>query len=82
MRESTPFIWYGARMLEFVPPHFVKSNTPLSDNSHIWVMSKLSGRYAVIPNDEFIDVLTDNKATIYFEDPAEAMLYELRWSGN
>jgi hypothetical protein len=48
-------------------------------------MTKCQGRYAITNAEEgdndimSIFILARN---IYFEDPAEAMMYELRWSGS
>jgi hypothetical protein len=80
-----PMLWYGERQLEHVPPHFTKAPTALTDDALFWVMTKCQGRYATVNIDEndndimSIFILTQN---IYFEDPAEAMMYELRWSGS
>ena len=73
--------WYATRKLVTAPPHFVKCSTPLSDKSLLWVMTKLQGRYSLTDSDEDDDFLFLTTQDISFEDPAEAMLYELRWSG-
>ena len=75
--------YYSNRHLTFVPPHFVKTSTPSSPESFFWVKSKLTGRFAVYSstsNDE--TMIFDLRTYIYFEDPKEAVLYELRWSGS
>ena len=73
--------WYATRKLAISPPHFVKCSTPLSDKSLLWVMTKLQGRYSLTDSEEEDDFMFLTTQDIYFEDPAEAMLYELRWSG-
>lgn len=81
-----PLLWFGERELNHIPPHFIKANTLLTDDSLFWVMTKCHGRYAIsdIQEDEFTDILSIFTLTrnIYFEDPTEAMMYELRWSGS
>jgi len=74
-RDINPQIWFSDRKLKSIPKHFLKSNTPASDEACVWVLSKLQGRFATDLGDSF-----DND--IYFEDPKELMIYELRWSGN
>jgi hypothetical protein len=79
-----PLLWYGERKLQHIPPHFTKATTALTDDALFWVITKCHGRYSIstVEEDEndimSIFILTQN---IYFEDPAEAMMYELRWSG-
>jgi hypothetical protein len=79
-----PLLWYGERELQHIPPHFTKAHTTLTDESLFWVITKCHGRYTTTNVDEDVSdimsifILTRN---IYFEDPAEAMMYELRWSG-
>lgn len=76
--------WFSKRELSHVPPHFTKCSTPLTgDAPMIWIMSKLSGRYATTVGSSAVSsFILDQQTDIYFEDPAEAMLYELRWSGS
>lgn len=78
-----PFLWFGTREMHRVPPHFIKGNTPLTTESKIWIENKLQGRYCITPDvsDEH-DILFSNVSVVFFEDPKEAMLYELRWSGS
>jgi len=74
-RDINPQIWFSTRELKKPPKHFLKSTTSVSDDAYVWVLSKLQGRFATDLGDSF-----DND--IYFEDPKELMIYELRWSGN
>jgi hypothetical protein len=66
--------WFVHRELNFSPSHFVVSKTPITDESKIWIQEKLSGRYAMggIEN-SFLEYAPS------FEDPKEAMMYELAW---
>lgn len=76
--------WYSTRKLSVSPPHFVKCSTPITVKSALWVTAKLQGRYSVEDSDDDDDddsFLFNTATYISFEDPAEAMLYELRWSG-
>jgi hypothetical protein len=55
------------RELDFRPHHFTKVNTQNhSGKAKEWIIEKLHGRFA----------WTD---TVAFEDPKEAILYELTW---
>jgi len=64
--------WFMNRELALSPNHFVASGTPLTSESKVWIQEKLSGRYALLPG-EFLEVIPS------FEDPKEAMMYELAW---
>jgi len=81
MREVIPTVWYGERKLSHVPPHFVKSASLLTTESLSWVIGRLSGRYAISSFTDDVNFFLDSHNYIYFEDPGEAMMYELRWSG-
>ena len=79
IREIDPQSWFGTReIIGTIPKHFTKSTTPMTEESYIWVVKKLAGRFgtAIDVSSSYID---DNY--IYFEDPKETMIYELRWSG-
>ena len=65
--------WFIDRELNFVPDHFVKSNTPINIESKAWILEKLRGRFAFSgTNVSFLDNVYP-----YFEDPKEAVFYEL-----
>ena len=74
-----PLVWYTTRKLKITPLHFIKCTTPLSDNSLEWVINKLQGRYSI--EDENEDDFFSSIQYIFFEDPSEATVYELRWAG-
>jgi len=67
--------WFGQRQLDFCPKHFTKANTILDSDSLQWVQEKLLGRYYIEDSDGFFAV-----NNIYFEDPQEAVFYDLTWS--
>lgn len=75
-----PLLWYSTRELKSPAPHFVKCSTPINDNSLQWVYTKLQGRFSKEDSSDSDDFFVTTQF-ISFEDPAEAMLYELRWSG-
>ena len=81
MKELSPLAWFGTREVDQVPHHFIKTSTLMTDENYIWVVAKLTGRYAIVTGDHDISNLFVSKTHIYFEDPKEAMLFELRWSG-
>ena len=81
MREFNPKVWFGERELFHVPPHFVKCETPVTPETIQWIECTLIGRYALSSFSESDTFFWDSKQYIYFEDPKEAMMYELRWSG-
>lgn len=71
--------WFDARKIEYCPKHFTRTNTPITEESELWIEEKLLGRYAYFsrePEDGFfhVDVFPA------FEDSKEAIFYELTWS--
>lgn len=87
-KELNVITWYSNRKLEFTPAHFVVSKTSLTPESNLWIINNLKGRYSLVSNkDEYVDILNqpwlmihDLNGTPAFEDPKEALLYELTWS--
>ena len=66
--------WFMNRELAFAPSHFVVSKTPITDESKIWIQEKLSVRYSMCAiENAFLEYAPS------FEDPKEAMFYELTW---
>ena len=66
--------WFMNRELDFSPSHFVVSKTPMTDEAKIWIQEKLAGRYSMAPiKNAFLEYAPS------FEDPKEAMMYELTW---
>jgi hypothetical protein len=54
----------------------------VSQDRYLWVQEKLYGRYYVAKNltKSLEAVLSDNNDFLFFEDPQEAVFYELVWS--
>jgi hypothetical protein len=67
--------WHTDRQLPFCPEHFVLTKTKINKENMIWIEEKLKGRYCLLHN--FFQGLELFPA---FEDPKEAMLFELTWS--
>ena len=89
MREFNPQLWFGKRKVSNIPKHFVRSNSPLTDEALNWVETRLIGRYIVtseqlsLSNTYMSSILAlVQHDIIYFEDPKELTLYELMWSKN
>ena len=85
MRDIDPLVWFGTRDVSPAPKHFIKTPTPTTSESLIWVITKLKGRYSlstIVEDGTSVLILgNDIYQTIYFEEPADAMMYELRWAG-
>lgn len=71
--------WFVDRELDYVPAHFVPVKTALSPESREWILEKLNGRFAVVVDTQFSP---NNFGLTFpaFEDPKEAVFYELTWS--
>ena len=82
MRDFNPLVWFGERELSHVPPHFVKTSSPLTDEALVWIQTSLSGRYAYSSHSNIENFIFESHRYVYFENPAEATMYELRWSGH
>jgi hypothetical protein len=80
--QIDPISWFSERELKYTPKHFVVSNTHLTPESKIWILNKLKGRFSVTfaedDNDDFLVFHTMGNPA--FEDPKEAIFYELTWS--
>ncbi len=70
------YTWFDARQLDFCPKHFITTKTPVTDESLIWIHEKLQGRFCLQQGNDFLDF----DRIPYFEDPQEAILYELTWA--
>lgn len=85
-REIDPTTWYTERELKFTPKHFTVTKTPITLESRLWILQHLQGRYSVLvsqPNDltQYQPLMLHSLDDIpAFEDPKEAMMYELKWS--
>ena len=74
------YTWFTDRELNYIPKHFVMANTTLTTESREWVLEKLSGRFATVSHP--FDYNTNNfpNVRIAFENPKEAVFFELTWS--
>ncbi len=79
--EINPQLWFGTRELTHTPIHFTVAKTRLTDESKLWILNKLSGRFSSVQNiDDTNNFFITDSFFPAFEDPAEAVLYELYWS--
>lgn len=70
--------WFSDREVDILPKHFVKATTPVTQEAVSWVLQNLIGRFSItVSLDEFQLIRI---RYIWFEDPKEAMMYELKWS--
>lgn len=79
--QIDPVTWFSERELSYTPKHFVVTSQPCSVEAKQWVLDKLKGRFSItypIVSNNIIDIFTPN--CIAFEDPQEAVFYELKWS--
>jgi hypothetical protein len=74
--------WFTQRLLNAKPVHFVKANAPVTHKSMVWIYENLNGRFYVEnpTRVEYDSSLPLHTPTVSFEDPGEAMFYDLRWS--
>lgn len=70
------YTWFDARQLDFRPKHFITTKTPVTDESLAWIYESLQGRFYLEESNNFLEF----HSIPYFEDPQEAVLYELTWS--
>lgn len=86
IKEINPTTWYSERELSFTPTHFVVATTPITVESKLWILDSLQGRFSVMSR---VDTNTPFQSMLImhsldgvpaFEDPKEAMMYELKWS--
>jgi hypothetical protein len=77
MTTIDPVTWFSDREVYFKPLHFVMTNTHITEESKFWILKNLKGRFALIENDY---ITRTKKFVPAFEDPQEAVLYELAWS--
>lgn len=74
------FTWYTERELVYCPPHFIRTNTPASDEAKLWILEKCVGRFSYLRDNNNELWLKLDFTLPAFEDPKEAILYELTWS--
>ena len=79
--QLDPITWFSERELTYTPKHFVLTSHPCTTESKQWVLDKLKGRFSITYptiSNNIIELITPN--CIAFEDPQEAIFYELKWS--
>jgi hypothetical protein len=69
--------WFTERELSVNPKHFTKTSTLLTPEAKVWILEKLHGRFSTYhkTNDSFMS----SGSCPTFEDPKEAVFYELTW---
>lgn len=76
--------WFSDRKLDFCPKHFIKSTIFLTPDSKRWIRERLIGRYAFYTNSFNINrgwtSSSSSTECPAFEDPGEAVMFELTWS--
>lgn len=70
------YTWFADRELSYIPDHFTRTTTQITAESKDWVLEKLVGRFAFDFN---TDSFFNGGLNPAFEDPKEAMFYELTW---
>jgi hypothetical protein len=83
MNELNLMTWFSKRELDYCPKHFVRTNTPINDDKHQYILENFRGRYFIGYNQTNIDsslLSLLEEMYPYFEDPQEAVMYELVWS--
>lgn len=79
--QLDPLQWHSQRKLDFEPNHFVRAKTVVTKKSSQWIIDSLRGRYTLLPKNSEDDIINDSLNYIpSFEDPSEAVFYELTWS--
>jgi len=80
--QIDPTSWFSERELKYTPKHFIVSNTPLTNERKIWILNKLKGRFSVTFTEDAMDdfLIFHSMGNPAFEDPKEAIFYELTWS--
>jgi hypothetical protein len=79
--QLDPITWFSERELTYTPKHFVVTTHPCTEESKQWVLDKLSGRFSITypsVSNTIYELITPS--CIAFEDPQEAVFYELKWS--
>jgi len=76
--------WYKNRFLkDQIPNHFTITRTPSTTENLEWVLEKLHGRFSLVQNNgenNSLDFMSYYQKTFAFEDPKEAVQFELTWS--
>jgi len=66
--------------VNYVPAHFVIATPSATEENLLWVYKSTKGRFAFVAHAlPLMDVYIYDTDSYAFEDPQEAILYELRW---
>jgi len=79
--QLDPITWFSERELTYTPKHFIVTTHPCTEESKQWVLDKLTGRFSITypsVSNTIYELITPS--CIAFEDPQEAVFYELKWS--
>ena len=69
--------WFTERELSVNPKHFTKTSTPLTPEAKVWILERLHGRFSTHTERTGTWLAVSSYPT--FEDPKEAVFYELTW---
>jgi hypothetical protein len=72
------YTYFSQRELDFLPFHFVSGQTILTQESHRWILENTTGRFYIQNKTNTHFFLPDEIP--WFENPLEAMTYQLTWS--
>ena len=79
--QLDPITWFSERELTYTPKHFIVTSHPCTLESKQWVLDKLTGRFSITyPTISTSIIELISPSCIAFEDPQEAVFYELKWS--
>jgi hypothetical protein len=79
--QLDPITWFSERELSHTPKHFIVTSHPCTLESKQWVLDKLTGRFSITyPTISTSIIELISPSCIAFEDPQEAVFYELKWS--
>ena len=81
-KNIDPLTWYSERELSFTPVHFIVAETKITNESKLWIYNNLKGRFSILQknDEEEAWMVLEFRGVPAFEDPKEAVLYELTWA--
>lgn len=85
MTEIDPVIWFTEReVVTHTPKHFVRTKTAITEENKSWIMNNLRGRFSIThtdpgDGDDFGIMISALYGYPAFEDPKEAIFFELTW---
>jgi hypothetical protein len=77
-----PLIWFSEREVEFIPKHFIKCTSKITNESKKWIYNKSQGRFALTDShrQQAPSGIISSDQNVYFEDQKDAMMFELLWA--